>query len=102
MIIQVGGRKGLSKDLDDRFYEEDDGYKSGVVDIRVVTSAGLVTVFRIDGLGVSVATQGRMDFYAAQDLNFTSDADIHLNGKAVRLYGDTGYGKSILRNPNTI
>ena len=102
MIVQVGGRKGLSKDLDSRFVEEDDGYKSGVVDIRVITKTGLVTVFRMDELGVSIATQGRMDFHSAQDMVFTSDADIHLNGKNVRYYGDTGYGKSVLRRPGTI
>lgn len=102
LIMQVGGKKGLSKDLDSRFEGEDDAYKSGVVDIRVITNTGLVTVFRMDEFGVSVATQGRMDFYSAQDMVFTSDADIHLNGKTVRYYGDTGYGKSVLRKPGSM
>ena len=89
MLIQIGGLNidtDASKKTDTRFIKENDTPQSGALDIRVIKSDGQLTVVRIDQNGVSVATCGRFEVMAQQDIVFKSNSNILFDAPNIGFY----------------
>jgi len=97
MMVQIGGN-GLGGGFDDRFAADNDGARSGALDIRVIKSDGQLTVVRIDQKGVAVATYGRVEFMSQQDMVFRSNTNIMFEAPNIGFYYDTGEGRWIKRS----
>lgn len=96
MLVQIGGH-GLGSDADDRFANENDGARSGALDIRVIKSDGQLTVVRIDQQGLTVATYGRCEFMSQQDMVFKSNTNILFESPNIGFYYESAEGRWIKR-----
>ena len=88
MLVQIGG-SGLPATADERFSDEFSAARSGALDVRVIKSDGQMTIVRIDENGVSVATQGRCEFVAQQDLILKSNTQILMEAPNIVAYHET-------------
>lgn len=89
ILVQIGGLNidtDISKKIDTRFSKENDSAQNGVLDIRVIKSDGQLTVLRIDETGVSVATYGRFEVMAQQDIVFNSNSNILFDAPNIGFY----------------
>lgn len=94
LLLQVGG---TTVSNDSRFTGPNgpnNAFRSGVVDIRVVSSPGgteefaEVTVVRIDEKGVRIVTPGRLDIESEGNIKLNAGAHLILNGDRIFFYGD--------------
>lgn len=94
LLLQVGG---TTVSNDSRFSGPNgpnNAFRSGAVDIRVVSSPGgteefaEVTVVRIDTTGVSIVTPGRLDIESEGNIKISAGAHLILNGDRIFFYGD--------------
>lgn len=101
MLIQVGG-VGVGTSSDSRFSEENDGCRTGIVDIRVVKDDGQVTVVRIDGQGVNITSFGRVTIESAQDMTLKSKGQLNLDGELISFYSGDNIRRTLKRDGNEI
>jgi hypothetical protein len=88
-FIEIGGA-GVGNTKDGRFSNENDSFRGGTLDIRVLNDAGLSAHFRIDPSGISLYTPGRMLLYAEQDITMKSiRGNINLEAETINMYGET-------------
>jgi len=97
MMIQVGG-KGIGATKDLRFYDQNDGARSGKVDIRVIRNDGQLSIVRIDDTGVYVASPGRVEISAEQDLILKSNTKISMEAPLIGAYTQSATPRWIKRN----
>ena len=95
LLMQIGSTGVIG---DKRFDKENNGLKAGVVDIRVVSGDGQLSIIRIDTNGMFLATPGRLEINSAQDLVLNSKANIILNGENVIMYGNSGSSRVVKRS----
>jgi hypothetical protein len=90
-LIQIGGHTIDSQGhiIDTRFENEDTSTKSGTLDIRVIRSDGQLTVVRIDEKGTTVASAGRVEVMAQQDIIFNSNTNILFEAPNIGFYYKT-------------
>lgn len=94
LVVQIGG-PGLASRSDDRFSNENSGFKSGTMDIRVLDENGAqMSIVRIDKQGVSIYTFGRMEVMSQQNMIFKSNSNILFEAENITFYNET--------NPRTI
>ena len=89
VLVQIGGLNidtDISKKTDTRFAKENDTTQNGALDIRVIKNDGQLTVLRIDETGVSVATYGRFEVMAQQDIVFNSNTNILFDAPNIGFY----------------
>ena len=99
VLIQIGG-PGIGNTFDTRFAEENDAYRNGKLDIRVLAN-GQLMVFRMDETGVHVISPGRMTFWSQQDMIFKSNGSFKVEAENIVMYAETAK-RSIVRRPNSI
>lgn len=99
VLIQIGG-PGIGNTFDSRFADENDAYRNGKLDIRVLAN-GQFMVFRMDETGVHVISPGRMTFWSQQDMIFKSNGNIKMEAENIVMYAETAK-RTITRRPNTI
>lgn len=96
MLVQIGGF-GLGGGQDNRFVAENDGARSGALDIRVIKNDGQLTIIRVDQQGVAMATYGRVEMMAQQDMVFKSNTNIMFEAPNIGFYYETAEGRWIKR-----
>lgn len=98
VFIEIGGA-AIGSALDSRFANQNNAFRAGALDIRVLNESGMSTLLRIDSSGISLATPGRLMFWADQDIIFKSArGDIKMEGENIMLYSETTK-RIVNRNP---
>lgn len=94
LLLQIGGS---TIGNDSRFQgpnSTNNAFRSGAVDIRVMTTDGgeedfaEATIIRIDRTGVRIITPGRLDIEAEGNIKINAGAHLILNGDRIFFYGD--------------
>lgn len=101
MILELGGT-GIGNTYDSRFASENDAVRPAVFEMHVLKGDGLMTVIRVDSKGVSIATQGRLDISAQQDIILKSNSNLHFNAENVYFFSDTNQIRQVERKNVTI
>lgn len=87
VLIQIGG-SGIGNTADSRFSEENDAYRNGKFDLRVLIN-GQTLIFRMDETGVHVVSPGRMTFWSQQDMIFKTNSALKMEAETIMLYSET-------------
>lgn len=97
MLVQVGGA-GIGTDNDSRFANENDAYRPGAFDLRVLNEGGM-TIFRIDNKGMTVSVMGRCEIASQQTMFFRSNTKILFEAPYIAFFpdGTDEDGNSVLR-----
>ena len=95
--LQIGG-VGIGATRDLRFYDQNDGARSGSLDIRVLRNDGQLSVIRIDDTGTYVSSPGRVEISAQQDLILKSNTKISMEAPLIGAYTQSATPRWIKRN----
>lgn len=87
VLVQIGG-PGLGNKSDSRFESENDAYRNGKLDIRVLQN-GQLLIFRMDETGINVISPGRMSFWSQQEMIFKSNTNILMEAESIIMYAET-------------
>lgn len=87
LLIQVGG-VGIGNSFDSRFLDQNDAYRNGKVDIRVLVN-GQTIIFRLDETGVNIVSPGRMTFWSQQDMIFNTKSNLKFIGENIIMHADS-------------
>lgn len=87
MIVQIGGI-GIEGNKDSRFASEDESYRNGTFDLRVLAN-GQMYIIRIDETGMHFTSPGRMTFHSQQSMVFHSNSDIKMEAENIVAYSET-------------
>jgi hypothetical protein len=102
IFIQVGG-SALGNGTDSRFANQNDAFRQGVFDLRVVqgstqgSNGGQLFIIRVDGDGLKIASYGRVEIVAAQDMIFRTRGILHLDAEEVIMFSGSPNQRRILR-----
>ncbi len=95
LIIQIGGNGTNAEPEDDgpgqpntdsRFIKENNAYRGGALDIRVMNDGFTVSIIRVDKDGVCIATPNTIKMHA-RDISLTAEGDLTLDGDNVVING---------------
>lgn len=86
-LLQVGG-PGIGNSFDSRFAKENDAYRNGTFDIRVMVN-GQLMIFRMGPQGITISSPGTITFSAQQDIILRSNSNIKMEAENILLYGET-------------
>lgn len=107
IFVQVGGTS-VGSETDSRFSNQNDANRQGVLDIRVVqgpsqgSQGGQLTVIRVDQDGVKVASYGRVEISAAQDMIFRTNGTLHFDAEEIIAFSGAPTQRRFLRNGREI
>jgi hypothetical protein len=92
LLMQVGG-PGIGTQYDERFEDQNDAYRDGTVEIRVIMN-GQLAIFRIgprpDGSGgIDIASPGTITLSCEKDMILKSKSSIKLEGENIVMYAET-------------
>jgi len=90
------GSTGVSGDS--RFKNENNAHMAGTLDIRVVDGTGQLSIIRVDSKGISIASAGRLEIAAEQDLILRSNGNILMESKNCIFYPENNMGRIVKRN----
>jgi len=96
LVLQIGG-VGIGNTFDSRFAEENDGARIGALDIKIMANDRPMTIFRLDGAGIQVATEGKIQFDANQGIHFTTHGNLTFNGERVAFFTNTQIPRLVQR-----
>lgn len=85
ILLQVGG-EGI--DTDTRFISQNNGYRNGTFEIRVLTG-GQINIIRISENGIDIVSSGSLTLSAQQDLILKSNSNVILDGESIVMYGSS-------------
>ena len=98
VFIEIGGA-AIGSALDSRFAKQNNAFRAGALDIRILNESGMSTLLRIDSSGISLATPGRLLFWADQDIILKSvRGDIKMEAENIMMYSETTK-RVVNRNP---
>jgi len=107
ILIQIGGST-IGNGTDSRFANQNDAYRQGVFDMRVVqgssqgSNGGQLFVIRIDGDGLKIASYGRVEIVSAQDMVFRANGAIHFDCEEAIMFSTSDNQRRFLRNGKEI
>lgn len=107
IFIQIGGST-IGNGTDSRFANQNDAYRQGVFDMRVVqgssqgSNGGQLFVIRIDGDGLKIASYGRVEIVAAQDMIFRANGTMHFDCEEAIMFSTSPNQRRFLRNGKEI
>lgn len=89
VFMQIGGW-GVMGDL--RFEPgglnpQNNGFRSGTLDLRIFNSGNQVHMIRCDDNGLVIMTPGNLQIYASKDITFVSGGNMAFEGKSVTIQG---------------
>lgn len=87
MILQIGG-PGIGNKYDKRFADQNDAYRNGTLEIRVLNN-GQMTIFRIGPEGVNIASPGTVTISSQQDIIMRSNSNILMEAENIVMYAET-------------
>ncbi len=87
MILQIGG-PGIGNKYDKRFEDQNDSYRNGTIEIRVLNN-GQITIFRIGPEGVNIASPGTITLSSQQDIIMRSNSNILMEAENIVMYAET-------------
>lgn len=87
MILQIGG-PGIGNKYDTRFSDQNDSYRNGTLEIRVLNN-GQMTIFRIGPEGVNIASPGTVTISSQQDIIMRSNSNILMEAENIVMYAET-------------
>lgn len=87
LLLQVGGQ-GIPNSFDTRFADQNDTYRNGTIDIRVMNN-GQISIVRVGPEGISIISPGTITFSAEQSIILRSNANIEMEAENVVIYGET-------------
>lgn len=99
MLIQIGGA-GIGNSFDSRFADLNDGSRIGALDIRIMAGDRPMTIFRLDNLGIRVATEGVLQLEGQQGIALNTHGDLALNGERVAFFTNTNLTRQVRRGPS--
>ncbi|MHA2427792.1 MAG: hypothetical protein ACXADB_07195 [Candidatus Hermodarchaeia archaeon] len=98
VFIEIGGA-AVGSTIDSRFANQNNAFRAGALDIRILNESGMSTLLRIDSSGISLATPGRLLFWADQDIILKSvRGDIKMEAENIMMYSETTK-RVVNRNP---
>lgn len=83
LLIQVGGY-GISSDS--RFTSQNNSFRGGAFDIRVINQGFTVSIIRIDTNGITIVSPNSINIHG-RDINIFAEADLTLTGDNVVING---------------
>lgn len=101
LVLQLGGA-GIGNTFDSRFDDLNDGARIAALDIRIMAGDRPMTIFRLDSMGVHVATEGRMNFDANQGMSFTTHGHMTFNAERAAFFTNTGLARIVERKRGSI
>ncbi len=96
MLIQIGG-PGIGNTYDNRFADQNDGARIGALDIRIISGDRPMTIFRLDKLGIRMATEGTLELSGQQRLVLSTQGDLQINGERVGFFTNTSKPRMVER-----
>lgn len=93
---QIGG-PGIPNTYDSRFEDQDDAYRNGALDIRVMIN-GQLAIFRIGEEGISIISPGRINIASQQDIILKSNSNIKFEAPNIVMYAETSK-RIVSKNP---
>lgn len=101
MFIEIGG-SGLGNTLDSRFSKENDAFRNGTLDIRVLIN-GQYMIFRMGPTGIDIVSPGTITLSSQQDMIFKSNSSMKFEAENIVMYAETSkrilnrhpYGRTI-------
>ena len=103
VFIQIGG-SSIGNSTDSRFDDQNDAFRQGVFDMRVVqgssqgSNGGQLLVIRADGEGLKIASYGRVEISASQDMVFRTRGTMHFDCEEAIMFSGSKNQRRILRN----
>lgn len=95
VLLEIGGIGVIG---DNRFAKENNAYRAGTLDIRVLDGTGQISMIRIDKNGVFISSAGRLEINSAGHMNLRSKANIMLDAENVIFYADNGMGRTVKKS----
>lgn len=95
LLVQIGGSAVVG---DSRFVKENNAYRGGTLDIRVLDGRNQISMIRIDKNGVFVSSAGRLEINSAQDMVIRSKATLMLQAEQIVMYPDNGVGRIVKKS----
>lgn len=87
ILWQVGG-PGIGNSFDSRFANQNDAYRNGTVDIRVMIN-GQLAIFRMGPEGISIISPGTITLSSQQDIILRSNSNILMEAESIVAYAQT-------------
>lgn len=100
LFLQVGG-PGLGNSFDSRFENENDAYRNGTVDIRVLVN-GQIAIIRIGPEGISIISPGTITLSSQQDMIFKSNSSMLFDAENIVMYAGSNTKRIVNRIGNSI
>lgn len=98
VLIQVGGN-GIGNTFDTRFADQNDAYRNGTFEIRVINN-GAISIVRIGPEGITIASPGTITYTAQQDIIFRTNSNFMVEAENIILFAETSK-RMVNRFPNT-
>lgn len=95
MVIQLGG-PGVGNTADTRF--TDDIPRIASLDIKLMDGNNPIARFRIDNLGIRMATTGVLQLTGQQGILLSTQGPLSLNGERVAFFSNTGLPRIVERS----
>lgn len=87
MFIEIGG-PGLGNTLDSRFSKENDSFRNGTLDIRVLIN-GQYMIFRMGPNGIDIVSPGTITLACQQDMVFKTNSSMKFEAENIILFAET-------------
>lgn len=85
VLIQIGG-PGIGNSYDSRFKNENDAFRDGTLDIRVLSEGGHMSIIKVGPKGIDIVTSGKMTFSSQQDMIFYSNGHINFEAPTIMMH----------------
>lgn len=100
LLLQIGG-PGLGNSFDGRFQNENDAYRNGTLDIRVLVN-GQLMIFRMGPEGISIISPGTITLSAQQDIIIKGNGSLLIDTENVSVHAGTNNPRIINKIGNSI
>jgi hypothetical protein len=87
VLWQIGG-SGIGNIYDSRFSNQNDGFRNGTLDIRVLIN-GQIAIFRIGPDGIYIVSPGTINLVSQQDVIIKSNSNILMEAPNIVMYAET-------------
>ena len=88
VFIEIGDCS-IGNTHDSRFANCNDTFRAGTLDIRVLNDKGMSALFRIDALGIHLATPGNITMQAEQNITMKATGNILMEAETIMMYAET-------------
>jgi len=87
VLLQIGG-PGIKNTYDSRFKDQNDSYRNGTLDIRVINN-GQVSIVRVGPEGISIISVGTLTLSSEQDIIIKSKSSLLFEAQNIVMHAES-------------